>query len=647
MKKGFCVILLLFATLTCCLWVGFYEKSRPDLPEPSQTETDEPENAYLELEVPALSFGELPSPTLSEKKETFALLSSTDNSALDAYYDLYNAMIAMESECSLSQYQLTKDEVGELFADVINHSPELFYVFGRCGVSYNKTTLIVSKVSFSYTMGEAEAAEALAFYRQSIEAILEQIPEGMSDFDRVLWLHDYLCIRYRYDNEMTNFDAYTFLRDGKGVCQAYTLTYMALLQACGIQVDYATSDEMNHIWNLVELDGAWYHVDVTWDDPISRNQEDIPGRAGHDAFLCSDSAMVQNGHYNWIARTCDSELYDGAFLDTINTALAYIDGVWYTVDRQNGMVRSISFPDMTTVDLFPVDGIWYRWDESGYYVYRYSNLCTVDGILYFSTPTAIGSYDPESGEIEIVNSYIEGEGYLYALWADGTVLSYGIATAPDSSLLKVLTYDTAAVDPPETDELPIGMDFPDLNCGDGTASALVSVISGEDVLHMRYVMVANLENLSYYRSPSFCMTYYKDGEAVREYRMGKDDIEFCLSITDTKSGDRFTAADGYCLFGLSVEMIPVDAWSEVELEFLDEDTGEILFLRTITNEGIRNDDADQNADADFPPETDSENPISSDAVTDTILTQESTSDENENETGASDAAPVLIMVLPL
>lgn len=639
MKKGFCVILLLFVTLTCCLWVGFYEKSRPCLP---QAETDGSENVYLELEIPTLSSGAMPHPTFPKEKGRVKLLSATDSSTSDAYYDLYKALIAMESECSLSQYQLTKDEVGELFADVINHSPELFYVYGRCGVNYNKTTMIVSKVSFSYTMEAAEAAEALAFYRQSVEAILVQIPEGMTDFDRVLWLHDYLCIRYRYDNEMNNFDAYTFLRDGKGVCQAYTLTYMALLQACGIQVDYATSDEMNHIWNLVELDGVWYHVDVTWDDPINRNQEDIPGRAGHDAFLCSDTAMVQNGHYNWIARTCDSELYDGAFLDTVNTALAYIDGVWYTVDRQNGMVRSVYFPDMTTVDLFPVDGIWYRWEESGYYVYRYSNLCAVNGILYFSTPTAIGSYDPVSGEIEILNSYTEGEGYLYAMWADGTVLSYGIATAPDSGLLKVLTYDTASTDPPETIEPSFGMDFPDLNCGDGTASALVSVISGEDVIHMRYVMVANLENLSRYRTPLFSMTYYKNGEVVREYRMGKDEIEFCQSITDTRSGDRFTAAEGYCLFGLSVEMIPADVWTEVELELLDEDTGESLFLRTITNEGIRDDDNEddaddddgQNADADSLFETDRENQISSDTVTDNILTPEPVTDETENETGA-------------
>lgn len=626
-KKGFFVTLVLFATLICCLCMDSCGKSQSDL---VQTATDESENAYTELEVPALSFGNMAHPALPKEKGAVRLLSRISDSDSGAYNDLYNAMIAMEPECSLTAYQLTKDEVGTLFADVINHSPELFYVYGRCGVSYNKTTLIVTKVTFSYTMEREEADEALAFYRQTIDEIIGQMPEGMTDFDRVLWLHDYLCIRYQYDSEMTHFDAYSFLRDGKGVCQAYTLTYMALLQSCGIQVDYAASDEMNHIWNLVELEGQWYHVDVTWDDPINKNQEDIPGRAGHDAFLCSDAAMVQNGHYNWVARTCDSDLYDGAFLDTVNTAFAYIDGVWYTVDRQNGMVRSVSFPDMTTEDLFPVDGIWYRWNESGYYVYRYSNLCAVGGTLYFSMPTAIGCYYPDSGEIEILNSYTEGEGYLYAMWADGTVLSYGIATAPDSGLLKVLTYDTAAV-PPDTEEPPFGIDFPDLNCGDATASALVSLVTGEDAVHMRYVMVANLESLSHYRSPMFCVTYYKDGEVIRQFRRAKDEIEFCLTITDIKSGDRFAAADGYCLFGMVVETVPADAWTEVTLEFLDEDTGNSLFLRTIENEGNR-EDGDQDADSDLATESDSEDVVHSDSEADEIIgTEDPSADESDNQ----------------
>ena len=33
-------------------------------------------------------------------------------------------------------------------------------------------------------------------------------------------------------------------------------------------INYKISNE-EHIWNLVYLDGKWYHLDLTWDDPIS------------------------------------------------------------------------------------------------------------------------------------------------------------------------------------------------------------------------------------------------------------------------------------------------------------------------------------------------------------------------------------------
>ena len=33
-------------------------------------------------------------------------------------------------------------------------------------------------------------------------------------------------------------------------------------------INYKINNE-EHIWNLVYLDGKWYHLDLTWNDPIS------------------------------------------------------------------------------------------------------------------------------------------------------------------------------------------------------------------------------------------------------------------------------------------------------------------------------------------------------------------------------------------
>ena len=47
---------------------------------------------------------------------------------------------------------------------------------------------------------------------------------------------------------------------------------------------------MNHAWNLIKIDGEWYHIDVTWDDPTP----DLLGRVNHVFFLISDDAIASS-----------------------------------------------------------------------------------------------------------------------------------------------------------------------------------------------------------------------------------------------------------------------------------------------------------------------------------------------------------------
>ena len=80
-------------------------------------------------------------------------------------------------------------------------------------------------------------------------------------------MHEYIVLNYDYDYLLENGDVYSMITEGIGVCQAYTGLYMLVLRQLGIEVSYSVSYPMNHTWNLVNLDGNWYHVDNTWDDP--------------------------------------------------------------------------------------------------------------------------------------------------------------------------------------------------------------------------------------------------------------------------------------------------------------------------------------------------------------------------------------------
>ena len=46
----------------------------------------------------------------------------------------------------------------------------------------------------------------------------------------------------------------------------------------------------NHIWNYVKLNDQWYHLDLTWDDPVSTSGENI---LTHNFFLITSANLEQ------------------------------------------------------------------------------------------------------------------------------------------------------------------------------------------------------------------------------------------------------------------------------------------------------------------------------------------------------------------
>ena len=108
---------------------------------------------------------------------------------------------------------------------------------------------------------------------QKVQSIVaEVIQPGMSDYDKALALHDWLCANAAYDYTYSNYGADDILFDGTGVCQAYTEAYGLLLSAAGIDNARArgSAGGGSHAWNMVRLGGRWYHVDCTWDDGTYR-----------------------------------------------------------------------------------------------------------------------------------------------------------------------------------------------------------------------------------------------------------------------------------------------------------------------------------------------------------------------------------------
>ena len=79
--------------------------------------------------------------------------------------------------------------------------------------------------------------------------------------------------------------------EGRAVCAGYAKSMQYLLNRMNIETFYVSGDvfdEGSHAWNIVEIDGDYYHVDATYGDPVT---EDEHQELKYD-YLCITSEEI-------------------------------------------------------------------------------------------------------------------------------------------------------------------------------------------------------------------------------------------------------------------------------------------------------------------------------------------------------------------
>lgn len=171
---------------------------------------------------------------------------------------------------------LSKSQVMQVVIALRNDNPQLFWVLNdlRYGVSDGSTVIQLC----SYFSG-TQVQKASEKMDTALKAVLKKAPKGSSEFERELYLHDQLISLVEYHDEAEDhsseypmaFSAYGALVDGKAVCEGYSRAMQLLSNCLGLQCALVTgvSQEIAHMWNLIRIEGDWYHLDLTWDDAAS------------------------------------------------------------------------------------------------------------------------------------------------------------------------------------------------------------------------------------------------------------------------------------------------------------------------------------------------------------------------------------------
>jgi len=137
----------------------------------------------------------------------------------------------------------------------------------------------------------------------------EIITEEMSDYEKELAVHDWMIAWAEYDQAALSSlpgaqptpdsdNPYGFFTGRDAICTGYTSTFQLLMDLLDIECVTVEGTAYNgtedHAWNMVRLDGDWYCVDVTWDDPVSSTP--VSPAAAHMYFNVTSDFMRQFGH---------------------------------------------------------------------------------------------------------------------------------------------------------------------------------------------------------------------------------------------------------------------------------------------------------------------------------------------------------------
>ena len=157
------------------------------------------------------------------------------------------------------------------------------------------------------------AEEDRAILDVCAQVIADMVPADGSDYEKELAVHDWMVAHGSYDSNTlsqlpdfrenpNNDNPYGFLVDGKGICLGYASTFQLFMDLLGIQCitvqGTAHGGTSDHAWNQVCLDGDWYCVDVTWDDPTTYGT--VSERTAHRYFNVT-SGFLRDTDHQWEA----------------------------------------------------------------------------------------------------------------------------------------------------------------------------------------------------------------------------------------------------------------------------------------------------------------------------------------------------------
>lgn len=386
-------------------------------------------------------------------------LTEEDYAEIRALYnDIHTALKNRETILDISKYAIPPDNDGRLALQtvlqaVLDNTYDL--LLGKTlKYSYSSNETII-ELSFEYPDSKELYKKHYNEAMQAIENIIADMPSGFTDLEKVLYVYNYLALNFEYDFDLYDKDKadnvvrdiYRFFNEKKGVCQAYTKAFSAIMDRLGIECYEVIDNAANHTWNVVGLNGKYYNIDTTWADPVTVTADDkyydMTGNVSYDWFLLSDETITQSadsssngGHtenafiYDNILLgkkiECTDKTYENGYAwSNTETPLTYCEGNWYYIcdyayeDRcANLNYTDSSFKNITNEMVFELSN--WGFDNNSELIFDscFTSLFAYGNYLCFNSNNQILYYDVKEQIYNILLTTFDGNN-LFGCSYDG------------------------------------------------------------------------------------------------------------------------------------------------------------------------------------------------------------------------------------
>lgn len=169
--------------------------------------------------------------------------------------------------CAEDAYSI--EEWTKIYGMVYNQEPRLFYMGGKVKVG-----------KLFYT---TKSQDVINQMQKDIDAVADKLVNEAagksSTFEKLKVFHDYLVLNSSFEFSETSQDYNTSIYNAFGSgepqgniqCNGYAKAMQYLCDKAGIVSMVITGESAegaSHAWNIVDVDGKWYNLDCTWDDPL-------------------------------------------------------------------------------------------------------------------------------------------------------------------------------------------------------------------------------------------------------------------------------------------------------------------------------------------------------------------------------------------